>query len=51
MIHGYNKNYCDEKDLPLKTILHIKSMLIARACAEMPKKKPDAKYALLPIVI
>lgn len=51
MVHGYNKNYCDEKALPLKTILHIKSILIARACAETPKKKQNAEYALLPAVI
>ena len=30
--------------IPLKTIRQIKSMLIARAIAETPKKKPEGEY-------
>lgn len=39
--------------LPLKTILQIKSMLIAKAIADTPKKKPEGEYrsaALAPAV-
>lgn len=31
-------------DLPLKTILHMNSMLIARAIADTPKKNPEGEY-------
>lgn len=31
-------------DLPLNTILQIKSMLIAKAIADTPKKKPEGEY-------
>lgn len=39
--------------LPLNTILQIKSMLIAKAIADTPKKKPEGEYcsdALEPVV-
>ena len=31
-------------EVPLNTILQIKSMLIAKAIADTPKKKPDGEY-------
>lgn len=30
--------------IPLNTILHMKSMLIAKEIAETPKKKPEGEY-------
>lgn len=44
--HIYNKvNQQIEKigNLPLNTILQIKSILIAKAIAETPKKKPEGE--------